>query len=374
MSFLICPPSVCVINDQYEILLNSKQKGIFAIKIKDRLFYAQNSGVLSSEKKYAKIRVKQSILDKAKGYQVVYRQTIDRKAYFSEMGVEQTENYNFYPITKTENINVIHIADVHYAFSDAKKVANYFGKNTDLYVFNGDIGEVETDKHYTDTLKFVGNITRGEKPILFVRGNHDTRGKLAEKFTEYYPSNGQDTFYSFTVGNLTGIVLDCGEDKVDDYVQENFAKPYNGVNKFHEFRDRQLKWLKKQVVSKDKLTFAISHICPVITTVKKGDIFDIERDIYTAWNAELERLNVKFMLTGHLHRIFILLPDDERSVLSHNYPVIVGSDIKGLNIKNSKYYADQFVGSAITVSSSGINVKFIDKNLDVLQDETLIFK
>ena len=106
--FLKFTPTVFVIGKEYEILVNATEKGIFAVKIGGELFYAKNSGVLSSEKTYAKIRVPQSALDAVEKYEIVYKKTIDRKGYFSLMGEPQTATFFFKPLKKTDNIHIYH--------------------------------------------------------------------------------------------------------------------------------------------------------------------------------------------------------------------------------------------------------------------------
>ena len=195
MSFLLCPPSVFVIGNEYEILVNANANGMIAVHVGNDVYYEENSGVLSSEKDYAKIRVPQSVLNEAKEYEVIYKESIQRKAYYSKMGEPQTETFTFKPLTKTENINMYHIADVHYHFEKAAKLATFFGDDLDVLIVNGDIGEVETVENYIDVCKFVGEMSQGKIPVIFVRGNHDTRGKLAERFTDYFPANGKDTYF-----------------------------------------------------------------------------------------------------------------------------------------------------------------------------------
>lgn len=370
MSFLLCPPSVFVIEDKYEILVNATANGIIAVRIGDELYYEENSGVLSSEKDYAKIRLPQALLNTAKEYEIVYRKTIDRKGYYSKMAEPQTEKFAFKPMEKTEKVNMYHIADVHYRFADAAPLASFFGDDLDVLVVNGDIGEVETVQNYLDVCKFVGEMSQGKIPVIFARGNHDTRGKLAERFTDFFPCNGKDTFFWFELGALSGVVLDCGEDKVDthleygamEYFKADSPEVYGGVNSFSPFRQRELQFLKGlQRSKKDTLFFAVSHICPVHTTVHIGGAFDIERECYAAWNTELERLDTKFMLTGHMHRAYMVMPDDERSTLAHNYPVVVGSAVQ----------KETIIGAAVTVSKESMEVKFTDKNGNITETHTV---
>ena len=355
MSFLRCNPSVFVIGQEYEILLNVKAFGLCFIKVGEDFYYEENTGVLPSERLVVKIRIPQSSLDKAKGYTVLYRETEERKSYFSTFKPMQMQEYAFKPLEKTENIHIYHVADVHYRFEEAKKMASYFGEDTDLFVLNGDIGEVETEENFFEVCSFVGEISEGKIPVIFVRGNHDTRGRLAELYSKYFPVDNQKTYYTFEVGCLNGVALDCGEDKVDQHREydnsEGVPEALRGSNRFHAYREQQLDFLKKASLdAQDKISFAISHICPVKCASFINSPFDIERELYEKWNAELERLNVKFMLCGHFHTAFVLQKDDERNFLPHEYPVIVGS----VCLKEG------LMGAAITLNKNSMKVCMTD--------------
>ena len=58
--------------DEYEILIFLKEKGICFIEVAGQYFYEENSGVLSSEKNYVKIRVPQQLLDSNETYKVIF--------------------------------------------------------------------------------------------------------------------------------------------------------------------------------------------------------------------------------------------------------------------------------------------------------------
>ncbi len=375
MSFLKCSPCVFVIGNEYEILACAESNGIFSVKVGDKEYYPANSGVLSSEKSFAKIRVPQAELNCARKYSVVFKETIDRKAYFSRIAEAQTEDFAFKPIEKTEGINICHLADVHHNYDLAEKVSEYFGDDTDLFVFNGDIVEVESEERYFDAIRLVGNASKGKFPVLFSRGNHDTRGKLAERYVEFFPSNAFDTYFTFEVGALTGVVLDCGEDKNDDFYSEEYEYPwvYGGVNRFHDFRKRELAWLKEQELPEGKIRFAISHICPVQSCSKKheGGVFDIERECYSRVNAELERMGISFMLCGHIHECYVIHPGDGQSYLPHNYPVIVGSKLYKESFDGGKSFVRKYYGAAITVNKNEVLVKFVDTNLEIYGQQTI---
>ena len=315
---LKCLPSVYVIGNDYEICFMTKKNGISYVNVAGKRYDEENSGVLFSEKNYYKIRIPQKVLDKHKKYEIVYIGNVNRQTYFTKGAEPQTYVFNFKPITKTEDINVYHLADVHQKFELAKKSVTLFKNDLDLLVINGDIAEVTTTKDYYDVYKFVGELSKGEIPVIFVRGNHDCRGKLAEKFTDYFPCNGKKLYYDFKVGPLKGVVVDCGEDKVD------FMVSYGPTNHFTPYRKEQTKFLKKL---KGDYFFAIGHVCPTHTTNTKGSEFDIERDIYKEWTDILQKLNIKFFLTGHFHRERLIPANSGITTIPNPYPILVGSGL-----------------------------------------------
>ncbi|MCQ2399662.1 MAG: metallophosphoesterase, partial [Clostridia bacterium] len=356
------------IEDCYEIFVNTTANGIIYLEIDGKKYYEENSGCLSSEKNFAKIRIKQTLLNKAKKYTVVFRKTVDRLAYFSVFEDAKSQEFSFKPLTKRKNINVYHVADVHNEYENALKTCGFFGNKLDLLIVNGDIGEVETVEHYEEVVHFVGELSKGYIPVIFARGNHDARGKLAEKFTDYFPSNGKKTYFTFNVGCFSGIVMDVGEDKVDnfmveDYAEKGFSHPdvYNGTNIFHEYRQEELEFLKGLKPIKNKIAFAVSHIPPAKPTDDSGCVFDIERDCYKKMNDELQRIGIKFMLSGHFHRAFILKPLKKSSFIEHNYPIIVGSHL----------FKDDYYGTALIVNKDEMKVMFTGTEQTAKVSETL---
>ena len=369
--FLYCTPTVFVIGDEYEILINLKKHGLCFVKIGDEIFYEENSGVLPSERTIVKIRAPQERLNMAKEYEIIFRATDERKAYWSTFLPPETVKYSFKPLDKTENIRIYYISDVHYCFDIARKTASYFGDEVDLYVVNGDIGEVETEEHFLEVCGFVGDVAFGKIPVLFSRGNHDTRGRLAERFVDYFPCQGKKTYYTFEIGCLGGVVLDCGEDKNDTSDEYDFSKStpeeYLGINRFHDYRKKQLEFLRSVERRDDRITFAVTHICPAMTTDKIGGIFDIDREIYGLWCDELERIRPAFMLCGHYHTAFKVLPGDERSLIHHSYPIVMGIN----RIPNVS--PEHFWGTAIILNKHKAEVMFTDESHMIREQFVLEF-
>lgn len=347
MDFLYCTPSVFVIGDEYEILVNTKQPSLIAVEIAGETYFEENAGALETEKSYAKIRVPQSVLDAARSYTVTARRTLHRKRYHSEMAPSESAAFSFRPLTKETDIRIYHMADIHYRFDLGQKLAAPIAGEIDLLILNGDFGEVENFGHCTAVAAFVGEISGGAIPVVFVRGNHDTRGRLAPFYPDYFPANGKETYFTFTAGPLRGIVLDCGEDKPDDHPE------YGGVNAFEAFRRRETAWLSA-LPADGRFTFAVSHICPAQPDKTPGGAFDIEDALYRRWNDELARLGVRFMLCGHMHKAYILEKNDPASLRPHTYPAVVGSAAERVG--------DAWVlqGAYLTLADGFLTVRFTD--------------
>lgn len=361
MSFLACTPTVFVIGQSYEILCYARENGLLAVEVGGALYYEENTGVLSTEKPYAKIRVPQQALNGAKTYTVVFRPSVCRRGYFSELGETERVSFAFQPVEKTDHLHVYHLADVHDGFSVAKETASFFGEDLDLLVLNGDMAEPETEEKILEVCRFAGELSQGKLPVLMARGNHDTRGRLAERFSEYFPTNGKQTYYELELGCLRAIVLDCGEDKPDSHAE------YGGVNDFAAFRRRETEFLKSLRPSPDQLTFAVCHIPPAQPTAQRGGLFDIEDAVYREWNTELARLSVQFMLSGHIHSTYILEKNDPNSLRPHDYPVIVGSARHGRAYDGTV----DIWGTALTLNGSVLTVQFTDRNRQIRETHTL---
>ena len=350
--FLNCKPAVTAINEEYEILLNTKYNGIISVEVNGVRYYEDNSGVLSSEKNYAKVRVPMTALDKAKKYAVVFERSLKRVAYWSKLGEAEKEEFRFRPVKRRGEINAYHLADIHGRFDLAKKAASFYGRKLDLLLLGGDYCEVDTAENYIDICRFIGEVTGGNIPVVLVRGNHDCRGTMSEIYTDRLTSDGKKTYYTFRVGALRGLALDLGEDKPDGSVE------YGGVNDFYSFRRRELEFLKSLKPGKCKPLFAIGHASPGYSTTHKGDAqFDIEDELYREYNKELERLGIKFYVMGHFHRAFFVEKNGKESNRPHSYPIIVGSEW-------SKDHSD-YCGTALTFKGNTLTVRITNVNKEV---------
>lgn len=352
MSFLSCRPSVFAVSDRYEILIFTEENGQCAVTVGDETYWDHQAGVLVCEANHHKILVPMTALDAAGGYTVQYRKTIEKKSYFSEFGEPESEFFAFRPVKPGQQIRMYHLADVHKAVDLAVQCAGYFGDKLDLLIVNGDIVELNKDADFLKAAKMVGDITGGEIPVIYVRGNHDTRGKLAERYGDYFPTENGNCYFTVTLGDLWCVIYDCGEDKLDDNPE------YGGANFFTTYRREQTKFLQALTVPEGKVPISIGHTCPIMPNSMGNPIFTIEMDVYGLWNQQFERLGVRFMLTGHRHKAAFAGP--EEGLIRHNYPIIVGASMW----KQPEKYLE---GCAITYTKDGFHCEITNADHVVLQ-------
>jgi hypothetical protein len=349
-------PNVFIVKDEYHIVIITKQSSQVYLKIDGKYYYEPNGGILPVESPVHKFIVPQSVLDKAGAYTVVVREVIAKKTYFPEYKEEVFYDYTF-KNSKSCNLNCYYMADIHGMYDIAKNLVKPY-TDLDFIIINGDFGETDNIDDVYKLIDFIGKITLGNIPVLFVRGNHDTRGKLAEDLYKYVGMDGQLGYFNFTFRNLTGLALDCGEDKRDS------SKEYNFANRFELYRKAELGFIKRTKLKKGKIPFAVCHTSFMLASSMVG-IFDIDCDLYKKWSKAIDQKNIAFMLCGHIHKFLVSPPSiDDRQ--SHNYPVITGSAV-------DKNYTEIF-GTYIEFKDDIVNFYFTDKDGNKLDKYTVNVK
>ncbi len=319
--FLACLPNVFAVRDSYQILLCLREPGICWLRVGDRAVYETENGVLRTESKVRRICLPQTLLDRAGGYTVCYRRAPERKAYCTELGPEERATFCFFPVEKTEGIRGVYIADVHSRYDAAVRAVKAAGPS-DFLIVNGDISEVETEEDLLAVNDFIGRVGGAEKPVICGRGNHDTRGRLSERLPEHLPTEEGRTYFPFRFGPVSGVVLDCGEDKEDG------NKEYGGVNLFAPFRREEAERLRRMRLPQTPYRLAVCHI-PFFSRQSMRGVFDIARPVYRSFGRSLARLAPDLLLCGHSHRYERYAPGEEGSHFPHPYPALVGSRLDG---------------------------------------------
>ena len=360
-------PSVFAMKDTYQIFVNLSCDATVWITVGDQTYYDHSNGILRSGKQIHSVEVPMEALNNACAYTVGYREFIERKPYFPTSREPVEVTFPFRPVKK-DPIHLYHISDAHNMINAPVAAGRYFGEELDLLVLNGDIPNHSGKIEYFDTVyAIVSELTHGEIPTVFSRGNHDLRGIHAEDFADYTPSDHGKTYYTFRVGSIWGMVLDCGEDKPDN------NEEYGYTICCHYFRRQETDFIR-QVIANAETEYAapdVEHkliICHIPFTDIANHPFDIEQELYGEWTRLLrEHVKPDLMLYGHSHVTEICPVGGPRDKQGQPCPAIIGS--KPTMPKNGQEEA--FVGCGVVLDGDRMRVIFNHSSGTVLEDKIL---
>ncbi len=358
-------PAVFAVGEEYQIVVPVACETVMWVKVGDTCYYDDSNGILRSARRIHKMAVPMNELDEAGEYTICYRQVIKRKPYFSLTGSVKEQKYSFYPV-KRENPVCYHISDAHNVIDLPVAAAKLFEKEVgkiDFLILNGDIPEDSGKiKHFDTIYKIISEITGGNIPVVFSRGNHDTRGIYAENIEEYTPCLNGKSYFTFRLGKLWGIVIDCGEDKPDT------NEEYGNMVCCSNFRKRETAYIESVIKNAENEYEAEGVEQKIIVahnpfTRKYESPFNIEEETFSYW-ARLLKENVKpdIMICGHIHKFSVDKPGCENDALGQPCTIVVGSNVNK--------HKNEFAGSGFIFEKDSIDIIFND-NKKIIEKHTI---
>lgn len=275
-------------------------------------------------------------------YKVASTRVIDELSYGGRSGKTIESAAVTFNDKLGDNVNILTVSDWHTHNEIAKKSASYLGEYNAVILL-GDCapGMMFAEEAEDYLISFASDISRGEMPVLFARGNHETRGREAGNLSSYL---GMDSFYYTTkLGNYNFIVLDSGEDKKDDHSE------YGGMVAYEQNRKEMVNWLTALDNTDNAKTIALSHdkdIC-------------IEEDLSQTAHHKLDELNVSVLVSGHYH--------STEFIDNSPYPILVDG---GINADGKGTY----VASILRLSQDKIDVQSINSNGETTISETVLWR
>lgn len=207
----------------------------------------------------------------------------------------------------------------------------------DYVFFNGDcIDDPSTEAEAVATLSYFSErVDASNKPVLYIRGNHEIRGAFSIHFSTLFDYAGGETYGSFNIGDTRFMVLDCGEDKPD----EHWA--YSGLNDFTGFRLKQREFIAKELSSSEfksaKKRVLIHHI-PLYG--QPEEYHNLASDV---WCDLLEKAPFDIAINGHTHSF----ASYKKGEVGNNFPVVVGG---GFDLDNATVTVIKRSGTKLTVT------------------------
>lgn len=198
-----------------------------------------------------------------------------------------------------DSVNALVLSDIHEEMKPVRPAVSAFTETPDIILMNGDIvSTIETKEKFTMILEFANELSGGEIPVVYIRGNHEPRGEYASEMMQYFKTATGDLYFTFTYGPIWSLVLDCGEDKADDHPE------YSGLVDFTTYIATETAWLESlQPDNSDLIKYRIG--------ITHNPVF--ENEYGNDWTQMLENLGLDAMISGHWHTLDLNFRDGTTS-------------------------------------------------------------
>ena len=206
-----------------------------------------------------------------------------------------SKGYKFADKVTGDELTMLSLTDWHEKVDRTYTLAE-MRPDYDLLLVMGD--EINYVNEFEDIINYVvipsGKLTAGVKPALFVRGNHEIRGKYSDKLKAVL---GMDNyFFTATYGEVNFLVLDGGDTKPDDDVEHGI------VNTCEVYREEQLAAMEALPVITTGYNVCLCHIPLFSREILDSEPKSPKADEQSArFAALLTRHEVKLEISGHEH-------------------------------------------------------------------------
>ena len=299
-SYFTYEPVVYAVEDTYQIVFSTNHSATAWVEIDGEKYYDLFAGSMKSEDTVHKITVPQDKLDAAKSYSIHAEKMIYRGPFGGFKGDEISKSYSFRPVNSSDGLVYYTVTDAHHAREGAVKSALSV-ENLDFLVILGDsVGMVEYENDVQFSNLIAHDVTKGEIPVVYARGNHEIKGDYAEQLHKYVGSKNESFYYWFKLTDVFGITLDLGEDHNDGWWE------YYGTDRFTLYHEEQTKFLEELVETKPyedyKYTLVACHIPIQFINSRKDHVEVKER-----WTELLNQIAPDLAVYGHQHDLYPFL-------------------------------------------------------------------
>ncbi len=231
-------------------------------------------------------------------YKVSSTRVVKLKPYWPEKGLAvESPVYSFRTPSRTrETVSFEVITDTQH--EDLRRLEKHLDAvqwdEIDFLVHTGDaLNWVrDEDQMFQGFLHPLSVRLEHQTPLVFARGNHDTRGPFARGLHDYLPTETGEFYFAFDAGPVHFLVLDTGEDKADS------TTVYADLNRFEQYRDREFRWLEEHARTCDRMKTA-----PFRVILLHSPNWGWEQQGSDRWERLATRAGIDLVIAGHRHRL-----------------------------------------------------------------------
>lgn len=343
-------PVVFDCGENYCVFWATTMKGTGSVSYtfegKEYIVNDTRSGIISTDDKIHSVIVPKEQLEN-NYYSVTSQYVLLKLAYSAIKGKSVTSDKKYLRgYSGQQEISFLCLSDIHGKPQYVSNVMKHFDKSPDFAVLIGDVSSemIVKNTFVDDILDSASRASRGEIPVVYARGNHETRGEFASQLTKYFRTDTNELYFRFNYGPISGTVLDTGEDKADDHQE------YSGLVYFAGYREQEFNWLNSlERDDRDGVRYRIAFAHSPSTY----DIFGQN------WSKPLADIGTTLLLGGHHHVLSL-----SGGVASDGLVRFIDG---GVTDKGGK-----FIGSMVTLSG-GDTARFTAYNIygELLMDKTM---
>lgn len=388
MNRITNPPVVYAVDHTYQIVFTSFAKGSGWVTIDGVEYHDTSAGSQRLESTVHKITVPMAALDNAGTYTISTKSKILHEANLALHGKTISKTYTWKGVRPEDGLNYYVISDTHNTQKTPYEAATYFGNDLDFLICCGDASSwIDRESDLTQVLRLTGKITNGEVPVIYARGNHETRGSNAQKLYRYVGASEENFYYTFRIKNIWGIVLDIGEDHGDQF------EKYYGTAKFNAYRRAQTSFLDDVLENAERefdapgVDYRIA-VCHIPLTIKY--VNDHAGTYKDAWIQRLNKMKLTILFDGHVHQLWFIddrfdagstltlsphysgteTDNPSRIMTNAKFPAILVSRRSDGQLLSypEKVFDTDFIGLAVTSDGETTTMKYTNEDHEVLEN------
>ena len=247
-------------------------------------------------------------------YEVVATRVVKLKAYWPDKGLEvRSGPHKFTTFDRdSPSVSFSVVTDTHEDSGLIERLNQAIDwASTDFLVHAGDAFHwIDTEEHLLRAwLRPTAAGLAHTKPVILLRGNHETRGPFARRLLDYVPTPEGRFYFARDAGPVHLVVLDTGEDKPDD------TNVYAGLNRMAPYRAAELAWFREHVETTARVSEA-----PFRVILMHQPNWGWLPDGPDAWVETANAAGVDLVIAGHRHRFSYTPPGPD---VEHSYHLLV---------------------------------------------------